>query len=331
MTDQPAPTSGDAKYYRPRLGARTLSPRYWLTWVVLGLLRLCVWLPLGVTRLLGSALGTLFYALNAKRRRIARVNLRKCFPKLGGRARRRILRDHFIVMGQSYLDLGLLAWASESRLVEKIRVIGLERLNEFTSQNRGVILVAPHCVAMNIVGVALAKHCRFFSMVKAQRNQLINWLLNKGRARFGAVMLLRQAGLRPVIRRLNAGMVFYYLPDEDFGPKHSVFAPFFGVPTATLTTVGRLAKLSQAVVIPCFSRLLPGGRGYEITLAAPLEDFPTASRENDAARMNQVFERAIRGMPEQYMWTFKIFKSRPDNARPPYAVKDSRARRRKLP
>lgn len=328
MTGKPVQESGNAKYYRPRLGAHSFTPRYWSTWAWLGLLRVSSWLPLGVSRALGSALGLFMYAVNSKRRRIASVNLQMCFPDLKERARRRILRDHFLAMGQSYLDLGFLAWASENRLAEKIRVVGLERLSEFTGHNRGVILVAPHCLGMNVAGVALARHCRFFSMVKAQRNQPINWLLNKGRTRFASDMLLRQAGLRPVIRCLKAGMVFYYLPDEDFGPRHSVFTSFFGVPTATLTTVGRLAQLAQAAVIPCFSRLLPDGQGYEVTLEPPLEHFPTASEEHDAARINELLERAIRRMPEQYMWTFKIFKTRPDSERSPYAVNSRRKHRR---
>lgn len=328
MQNPRAQMTAIAKHYQPRLTARDFTPGRWPACLMLGILRATEFVPLRVSRVFGLVLGFLMYATNAKRRRIARANLKLCFPNLGTSARRRILRRHFIAMGQSYLDLGLLAWASEGRLAETVRVVGLERLNDLTNQNRGVILVAPHCLGMNVAGVALAKHCRFFSMVKAQRNPLINWLLNKGRTRFGAAMLLRQAGLRPVLRGLHAGMVFYYLPDEDFGPRHSVFAPFFGVPAATLTTVGRLATLSRAAVIPCFSRLLPGGEGYEVTLDAPLEDFPTTSLENDTARINQVFERAIRGMPEQYMWTFKIFKTRPDSAPAPYALDNRRVRRR---
>ena len=319
MTDKTAPAGADEKYYRPQLGLHALTPHYWPTWLIIALLRVRIWLPARFSCALGAALGFLMYVVNSKRRRVAHINLKLCFPELGKAERGRVLRQHFFATGRSYLDLGLLAWASERRLAETVRVVGLERLYEFTNRNQGVILVAPHCLGMNVAGVALAKHCRFFSMVKAQRNPLVNWLLNKGRTRFGAAMLLRQAGLRAVIRRLNAGMVFYYLPDEDFGPRHSVFAPFFGVPTATLTTVGRLAKLGRAAVLPCLSRLLPDGKGYEVTLEAPLENFPTVSAEADAARINQAFERAIRTMPEQYLWTFKIFKTRPHGERDPYA------------
>ena len=324
MTDQPRPGAAE-KFYRPALNLGTFVPRNWPKWLMVALLYTCIWLPRRVSYTLGSALGSLMYALNAKRRRVARINLKLCFPELGKIERQRMLRRHFFAMGRSYLDLGLLAWAPKKRLAAMVRVVGAEHLDEFANRKQGVILVAPHCVGMNVASVALGKYDRIFSMAKSQRNALIDWLLNKGRTRFGAAILMRQAGLRAVIRCLNAGMIFYYLPDEDFGPKNSVFAPFFGVQTATLTTVGRLAKLGHAVVIPCFSRLLPRGKGYEVTFGAPLENFPSASAEADAARINQVFERAIRTMPEQYLWTFKIFKTRPPGERDPYASSGARA------
>jgi KDO2-lipid IV(A) lauroyltransferase len=39
---------------------------------------------------------------------------------------------------------------------------------------------------------------------------------------------------------------------------------------------------------------------------------------HDAARMNAVIEEGLRHMPEQYLWTFKLFKTRPGHAPSPY-------------
>jgi lauroyl/myristoyl acyltransferase len=64
--------------------------------------------------------------------------------------------------------------------------------------------------------------------------------------------------------------------------------------------------------------LLPHGRGYEMVFYPPLLDVPSGDAVTDALRMNAVLERAIRDMPEQYMWTYKRFKTRPDGARSPY-------------
>lgn len=307
------------RYYRPRLGRDSLAPRYWSSWLLVLLLRGSAYLPLAVSRLVGAAAGLFMLALNAKRRRVARANLSLCFPEKTGRARARLLRRHFVAHGQSYVDLGFLAFASPRRIRRKTHLRGLEHLTAQIERGKNVILLAPHCVGMNFAAAVLARHCPEFSMMKLQRNPVVNWLLNKGRMRFGLRLVTRAQGLRPVVRALRDGLVFYYLPDEDFGPRHSVFAPFFGVPTATLTTPGRLAGLTDAVVIPCFVRLLARGRGYEITLKAPLAGFPTAETGADAARTNRALEDGLRPMPEQYLWTFKIFKTRPRGAPSPYA------------
>lgn len=316
-TDTAHPVSGPA-YYRLKLGRRSLAPEWWPSWLLLGLLRLIALLPLRVSRVLGAMLGLLIYALNAKRRHIARVNLRLCFPEKSARVRARLLRRHFMVKGQSYVDLGFLAWASERRIRHHTHFHGLEELRVAQERGKNVILLASHCLGMNFAASALARRHAEFSMMKIQRNPVVNWLLNKSRMRFGLKLVTRSQGLRPVMRALKDGQAFYYLPDEDFGPRHSVFVPFFGVPTATLTTLGRLADLTDAVVIPCFVRLLPRGRGYEVTLKPVLADFPKGETQADAARMNRVLEDGIRASPEQYMWTFKLFKTRPDGAPSPY-------------
>ena len=292
------------------------APRYWTSWLWLLLLRITATLPLAWSRAVGAVFGLLMMISNEKRRRIARINLEMCFPKLSLREREHLLRRHFIVSGQSYFDLAYLAWASERRILRKTHIRGLETYQDLRGRN--LILLAPHCVGMNFGGAVIARERAQFSMVKLQRNPVVNWLLNRGRMRFGCFLLSRQQGLRPVIRGLKQSLAFYYLPDEDFGQHQSVFVPFFGVPTATLATLGRLAHLTDALVVPCFTRLLPGGRGYEVILKPPLEDFPTGDRVRDAARMNEVIEEGLRQMPEQYLWTFKLFKTRPGRAPSPY-------------
>ena len=299
-----------------KLPPGSYAPRYWTSWLWLLFLRFTALLPLAWSRALGAGLGLLMMVTNEKRRKIARINLELCFPKLSLREREHLLRRHFIVNGQSYFDLAYLAWASERRILRKTRVRGLEHYHALRGRN--IILLVPHCVGVNFGGAVMARERAMFSMIKLQRNPVVNRLLNRGRMRFGCFLFSRTQGLRPVVRALKQGLVFMYSPDEDFGDRQSVFVPFFGVPTATLTTLGRLAQMTNALVVPCFTHLLPGGRGYEVILKPPLEDFPNGDRRRDATRMNAVIEEGLRPMPEQYLWTFKLFKTRPGNAPSPY-------------
>src|SRR3989344_1608202 len=113
-----------------KLPKSSYAPRYWPSWLWLFFLRFTAMLPLAWSRALGAGLGLLMMT-NKKRRRIARINLELCFPKLSLREREHLLRRHFIVSGQSYFDLAYLAWASERRLLRKTHFRGLEQYHAF--------------------------------------------------------------------------------------------------------------------------------------------------------------------------------------------------------
>ena len=106
-------------------------------------------------------------------------------------------------------------------------------------------------------------------------------------------------------------MVCYYLPDQDPGPRRAVFAPFFNVPTATWPVLGRMARMTHALVVPCTTRIVDGGRGFEVILEPPLENFPTGDKQLDSETMNRAIEQCVRRLPDQYFWVHKRFKTRP--------------------
>jgi KDO2-lipid IV(A) lauroyltransferase len=135
-----------------------------------------------------------------------------------------------------------------------------------------------------------------------------------GRMRFaiGRTRLFsRQDGFRSIIRAVRDGLVFFYMPDMDLGPRDSIFVPFFGVPTATITGPSRLAQLADAVPVPVVTRILPGGAGYRVKFFEPWHDFPSGNLEADARRINAFIEAQVRELPEQYYWLHKRFKTRP--------------------
>jgi len=310
-----------AEDYAPCYRREFLLPRYWGVWAALALLRLAHLLPRRLTAFFAARLGDLYFLLSAKRRRIARINLQLCFPEWSRRQRRRCLRRHFRVAAQCAFDYGLLWWAPRAKLNRLVRLVGVEHYQSWHDQGRHLIVLTAHFMALEIGAAVLEQRYRGFGLIKPARNKLIDWYMTRGRMRIGehTQLFLRARGLRPVVRAIKQGLGFYYLPDEDFGPEQSVFVPFLGTQAATLTTLGRLARLTQAVVIPVSSRVLPGGRGYEVHIRPALENFPTDDETADAARMNAVLAEEIRARPEQYLWTFKLFKTRPDNAPSPYA------------
>jgi KDO2-lipid IV(A) lauroyltransferase len=122
-----------------------------------------------------------------------------------------------------------------------------------------------------------------------------------------------------VIRVIKSGKPFYFLPDMDFGIRDAIFSPFFGVPTATITALPRLARLTGAAVIPVITR--QEGDHYVARFYPAWTDYPGGELEADVRRMNAFIEDRVREMPEQYFWAHKRFKTRPPGEPNPYKKK----------
>jgi len=156
----------------------------------------------------------------------------------------------------------------------------------------------------------MSMHIAGCSVFSQQKNPVLNKLLYDGRMRFKEVLLLsRQDGMRKIVKAIKDGYPFYYLPDMDFGPKESIFVPFFGVQAATIPALSRLVRLTGARVFGCIARQVPDG--YEIEVMPPWENFPGESVEADTEFMNKFIESQVLRMPEQYFWLHKRFKTRP--------------------
>ncbi len=284
--------------------------RFWLR-----VLRLFGRLPIGVTRACGAAVGWLAYHVAAERRRVARINLRACFPDMPEKARRRLVRAHFRVFAQSVLDRGLIWWASKERIEQHVRWVDLHHFEEAAARGP-VIVLAPHFVGLDAGGIRFSMLMHAISMYSRQKNRLLDETILQARSRFNKPILLsRQDGMRPAVRAMRRGLSFYYLPDMDFGPRDAAFVSFFGVLAATITAPARLARITKAAVVPCVTRMTKDG--YEARFYPPWDDFPDADDDSPATlaraarRMNAFIEERVAEMPAQYLWTHKRFKTRP--------------------
>lgn len=277
-------------------------------YLAVGLLWLLHWLPLPVTRAIGSVLGRLLYAFGRERREVAKINLRLCFPDKSEEEIDRLARAHVIAFSRAALDRVFAWWSSAARLKRLCRVTGIEHLKD--PAGRPVIMLCPHFVGLDAAATRLSIDVLACSVFSAQKNEVINRLLYRGRTRFNETILLsRQDGMRKIVKALKDGYPFYYLPDQDFGPKESIFVPFFGVQAATIPALSRLVRLTGACVVPIIVRQVP--TGYDVEVMPPWESFPGESVEADTAYMNRFIESQVLRMPEQYFWLHKRFKTRP--------------------
>jgi len=287
--------------------------------LLVGLIWLIHFLPLGLQAAIGSALGGAMFWLVPSRRRVTRINLAKCFPHMDPAARERLARAHFRAFVRSFVERGLLWWAPRERIERLIRVEGLEHLRALGGAP--AILFVPHFVGLDAAATRLGCEVSMVGIYARQKDPLLNRLLRQGRERFGNQRpVSRGEGVRTAIQAMvREHRPFFYLPDLDHGPRSAVFVPFFGVPAATVPGLSRIAKMAGAKVLPCVTRLLPGGAGYVVRIEPPWEDFPTADVVADTRRMNAYIEKVAEEIPEQYLWSHRRFKTRPPGEAPFYS------------
>ena len=284
-----------------------------MTRVLLALMWLLHWLPLPLLAGFGRGLGLALYLLVGERRRVTLVNLGLCFPHLSAAEKSALARRHFYAFGRSFLELGLWWWASPARIRRLVRLEGLENL--VACRGKPVILLVPHFVGIDAGGIRLSLDTEqgLVAIFTRQKNRVFEAAMNDGRRRFGKFeMVSRQEGTRKALKAMKAGRLFHYSPDMDYGPKESVFVPFFGVQTATITGLARLAKLTGATVVPLVTRITD--TGYVASVGEPWADFPGAgasSETDNARRLNAFIEAEVLQSPEQYYWLHKRFKTRP--------------------
>jgi len=288
-----------------------LNPRYWYAWPILALLYVMSRMPMRVLWLLGSGLGSLFCLFPTPLRAFAQRNIELCFPEMGADDRHALVKQHFRLMGVTALSNSIAWFAPMSRVIKLVAIRDEHYLTQAIASGRTVILLAPHFIALDIGGMRAVYDKNLVAMYRKARDPLLEYLFQR-RTRTGAVLIDRLEGLKPLFRYLHEGRPFYYLPDQDMGERASVFVPFFGIPAATVTALSRIAAKTKALVVPCVSRVLPNGKGFEVRLYPPFENFPTDDPVADATRMNKEIESWVREMPEQYMWSYRRFKTRPN-------------------
>lgn len=256
------------------------------------------------------ALSDLVWWLAGSRRHVTLTNLRVCFPRMSEAERRRLGRLTFRSLGRAALDHSVL-WNADREAIERyVRVEGAQHLTE--PANRPMIILAPHFVGLDAGGVRTNALVRGASIYSKQKNPVWDEWLLKARMRFSDPVLIPRQGIdmRNVVRIVRQGLPLYYLPDMDLGPVNSIFVPFFGVPTATIPMVSRIARMTGAKVVMAVTEMTEDG--YVMHVEAPWENFPGESVEEDTARMNRELERWVLRLPAQYFWTHKRFKTRPE-------------------
>jgi KDO2-lipid IV(A) lauroyltransferase len=298
-TDSPLPGPG--------LPLNLYGPRYWPTWLGLGLLRLIQLLPHGLVLWLGRAIGRGVRRLPLHYAQVARCNLGLCLPELTPAQRERVLAEHFEALGMGLCESAMTWWGSDAQISALAHIEGLEHLRHALEQGRGAILLTAHFTTLEIGARVLNTQVPLNAMHKHPKNKLLANFFERHRGRH-ALRIFSRDNVRGMIRALRDNGCVWYAPDQSYRKKGAQMVRFFGIPAATNVFTSRLATLTGAAVLFVGHERLSGKAGYRVTLHPAPAGYPSDSALEDAEQFNRFVESEVRRNPPQYWWIHRRFK-----------------------
>ena len=294
-------------------------PEHWPAWLAIGFLRLLAFLPLPWLLAIASLAGKISCRLLKRRRHITEVNIALCFPELDKKARKKLVEATIISSITGMFETAWSWWAADDELRKYADYEGLELIESAKKDGRGVLLIGSHFTTLDLAGRMLRLHVDVDCSYQKQSNPVFDHcILQYRKKRF--TNMVEKKEMRKLVKLIKSGRTMWYASDQDFGRKHSTFAPFFGIPAATINTLSGILKLTNAK--PLYFSHYRIGSGKHVRYLMRITDPFAEELGNDdiknATLLNKVIEDAIRIAPEQYMWVHRRFKTRPNPADPKF-------------
>ena len=286
-----------------------IHPKYFLTWILILLMRVGVFVPFRLQVFFGKIIGKLIYPVMTELRKTAYSNISNCFPDKKQPQVTLLVKQHFEAIGISLFETANAFFASDKKIKKMLIIVNEQHFTEALKKEGGIILLCSHFMPLMLGSRALLIKHTIANIYRPQNNKLFDKVMVKGYLKNGAVMI-KSTDTRSIIKAINNSLPIWYAPDQDLGRNNSVFAPLFGIQTATALATSRLAKNNNTRVIPySFVRTK---HGYEMSFDKPLKNYPSGDAIKDASETNQILEKQILKNPEQYLWIHRRFKTRPE-------------------
>lgn len=276
-------------------------------------------LPFFLIRLISRILGSLFFRLAGRRRKIAIDNLTHAFgPEKSAAEIERLAQESFGSLVFTFLESAKFQKIFRGpEAFERVRQSsdGLEELfqkaRSIHDESGGCIFATPHIGNWELlphvsalVGIPLAV------VVRPLDNPYLERLIYQSRTETGQAIIPKRNAFMVLQKTLQSGRSIGLLPDQS--TMKGITIDFFGRP-ATATPVPALLAITHKrpiVVVACCRKA--GGK-YEGFVCDPIWPGEYESEKDEIFRITKVMtekmEAIIRKYPEQYLWMHNRWKT----------------------
>lgn len=255
---------------RPHFKWSFLLPQYWGIWVMIIFLMLLTILPWFAQRAIAYGLAHLAWKSLKSRRYTTLRNLEVCFPEWTLEEREQNAKQVFVDMMLGTFET-LNAWYKASWFKGRTQIEGLDALKAVQAEGHGIVLLGSHSTLLDAGGYLCSQFFDIDVMYRPQNNPLLDWIIYTARQPIYGEQVDHD-DIRFMVKRLKQGKTIWYSPDQDFGLKQGVMAPFFGVPAASVTAQRRFVKVGKAKIMSVhFYRTDEKNPRYQIIIEPELD------------------------------------------------------------
>tara|TARA_R110000787_G_scaffold73495_5_gene163879 strand:- start:13297 stop:14226 length:930 start_codon:yes stop_codon:yes gene_type:complete len=288
------------------------SPRFWLSWLAVGLTWALAKLPYRAQHTISRWLSRLAIATGSSRVKTIRRNIDLCFPELPTQAREELIAKNLYSTIFMFFDLLAMVWGSKTSVLNRGHVSGEQHLHDALAMNKPIILVSCHATSFLLAFAKLSAITPYSAVYRRMDNPVLEKQLYQRAASKYPIETIHRKEIPYMLKQLANQGVVLIVPDQDFGPKRSVFIQHFGIDTATITAIPQYAKSADACVLLVCSYREPNGH-YVLQIDPVLDNYPSGDDLADTQLWSDWLEREIRKHPEDYFWLHKRFKTRPED------------------
>ena len=282
--------------------------------IAVGLLKTLALLPWGGVQAVGSLVGWLMWKLPTRSRDVTRINLSHCFPELPAEQLTQLQGRALRGIGKTFVESAC-AWIwPASKSIDKVhQVEGLEVLEQALASGKGVVGITSHLGNWEVLNHFYCNTCKPIIFYRPPKIQAVDELLQKQRVQLGnRVAPSTREGILSVIKEVRRGGAVGIPADPEPSLNSGVFVPFLGTQALTSKFVPGMLAGHKAVGVFLHAVRLPDDSGFKVIIEAAPEGMYDENTEVAVAAMSAKIADYVRQYPDQYMWSMKRFKKRPE-------------------
>ena len=258
----------------------------------------------------GRFLGGVAWKLNGRSVDTTKKNLRACYPDLDDKQLEEFGRQSLRETGATAMEVPLMwEWPVEKCLDQIKEIEGEGLLQNYEAGKRGLLFLAPHLGNWELAGLFFAEKYKMAVLYSPPNQEGLETYMKQVRSRSGSELVAtNRRGIARLFAILKEGGVVGILPDQAPPKESGVVAPFFGIPTMTMTLATKLIHKTGALPLISYAQRLPDGRGFKIIIREVEQGIESQDMTKSLTALNRSVEKCIGEAPEQYQWEYKRFR-----------------------